>query len=474
MIFQRGVEMEKNFDIVVLGGGPGGYPAAIRAAQAGKSVAIVERDLLGGTCLNRGCIPTKVLVASGEALSTIRKAENLGLSVGGISFDYTKMSRRKDQIVTKLRTSLEQLIAANRITILQGHGRFRSPFEIEVRGERDYILRASSFIIATGSEPKAIPAFPFDEKYIHSSSSILQITRLPKSLLIIGGGVIGCEFASLYSLLEVEVTILEASEDILLHHEESIRLQLKKALEKRGVKVVSSAKIENISHCETGLIAAVGEKKYHADMALVAAGRSRNTGDIGLEKAGVVTTAEGEIVTDERMCTSVKHIFAVGDVTKNWWLAHVASHQGVVAASNSMGMEASMHYHSVPAVVFTDPEIGTVGLTSQEAKEQGYEIHIESFPFRFLGKSLATDDTEGFAQIICDQKSGQILGAQVIGRDAGVLIAEMAVAIASELTIECIADTIHAHPTLSESWLEASLAILGHPLHLPPRSKNAL
>lgn len=460
---------EQKFDVVVLGGGPGGYPAAIRAAQEGKSVALIEAYQLGGTCLNRGCIPTKVLIANGDTLNKIRKAEEFGISVQEVSFDYSKMNARKDRIVSQVRKSLEQLIASNKIKLIRGYGRFISPKQLKVMGEDNTVVSGESIIIATGSEPRNMPSFPFDEKRIHSSTSILELTALPKKLVIVGGGVIGCEFASLYRALGVEVIILEALEDILITQAVSVRNALKKAFQHKGIQIETSVAVEKIETHDHGITVKCGLRNFEADMALVAIGRVRNTRDIGLDRAGVLVNKDGEIPTTDDMRTNVNHIYAIGDVTRNWWLAHVASHQGVVAANNAVGKTARMHYNSVPAVIFTEPEIGAVGMTLEQALEAGYKATVGAFPFQFLGKSLATDDTEGFAQIVSDRSTGQILGAQVVGFEAATLVAEMGVAIANELTVECITHTIHAHPTIAEAWLEAAMMADGMPLHLPPK-----
>ncbi len=460
----------RKFDIAVLGGGPGGYPAAIRAAQSGKSVALIEAAELGGTCLNRGCIPTKVLIANGEALHKIRNAEEFGIVVGNISFDFGKMSDRKDRIVTQVRKNLEGLIASNKIQLIRGYGRFISPHQLKVTGHDACLVSADSIIIATGSEPRNMPAFPFDYQRIHSSTSILNLTHLPKNIVIVGGGVIGCEFASLYQVLGVEVTVLEALHEILPLESESISHTLRKAFERKGIKVTTNVAVQKIDMLKDGVrVHGSGGIAFEAEMALVAIGRIRNTNDIGLDKAGVIVKENGEIPTDEEMRTNVPGIYAIGDITGNWWLAHVASHQGLVAASNAIGKPARMHYNAVPAVIFTQPEIGTVGMTLEHALKAGYKATVGAFPFAFLGKSLAIDEVEGFAQIVTDRTTGQILGAQVVGYEAATLVAELGVAIANELTIESLTDTIHAHPTIAEAWLEAALVADDSPLHLPKR-----
>ena len=463
-------------DVAVLGGGPGGYPAAIKVAQSGHTVALIEAGELGGTCLNRGCIPTKTLIANAEALTRIRNAEEFGILVNSVSFDFGKMCSRKDRIVQQVRGSLEQLIRSNHIELVRGFGRFVSPHEIEVagiEGEENTIVRANSIIIATGSEPKALPFLPVDGELIHDSTSILKLHQLPEKLMIVGGGIIGCEFASLYQALGVEVTIVEVMDHLLPLQSKSISRSLAKAFKNKGIQVDTNVGIQSVTprgnklHVDCG-----GDHHYDTDMILVAVGRKRNTDNIGLEKAGVMVEDNGEVKTDDAMQTNVPHIFAIGDVTTNWWLAHVASHQGLVAAKNAVGEKARMHYNAVPAVIFTDPEIGTIGLTLEEALDAGYKATVGSFPFEFLGKSLASDETEGFAQIVTDRNTGQILGAQVVGFEAATLVAEMGVAISNELTIESLTETIHAHPTIAEAWMEAAMAANDTPLHLPPKRQR--
>jgi dihydrolipoamide dehydrogenase len=460
----------KKFDIAILGGGVGGYPAAIRAAQMGKSVVLIEAKEMGGTCLNRGCIPSKALIASGEVLQKIQEAEAFGIIVGSITFDYGKMVKRKDQVVSKVRKSLEGLIAANKITLLKGFGKFVSPKTLKVTGQDNALVHADKIIIATGSEPRNMPAFPFDYERIYDSTSLLELETLPKRIAIVGGGVIGCEFASLFAILGVEVTIIEMMPRIIPAEAENVSTTLVRAFKKKGIKIETNALVQSIDRTPKGIaVNLAGGKSIEADIALVAVGRSLNTSGIGLEAAGVVVESNGLIKTNEKMETNVPGIYAVGDIASKWWLAHVASHQGIVAAKNAAGKEARMNYNAVPNVIFTQPEIGTVGLTLEQAIEQGYQATLGAFPFQALGKSQATMETEGFAQVVTDRKTGQILGAQIVGHEASSLVAEMAVAIGNELTIESITETIHAHPTVAEAWLEAVLVANDTPLHLPPK-----
>jgi dihydrolipoamide dehydrogenase len=463
------MEKESNhFDVVVIGGGPGGYPAAIRAAHGGKSVAIIEAKQMGGTCLNRGCIPSKALLACADAYDRIKDAEEFGIKVEKVSFDYAKMVHRKGTVVDKIRKSLEGLIASNKIKIFKGFGKFISPKEIKVTGEDNLIISAGKTIIATGSEPRNIPAFPFDYEFIHDSTSLLDLQKLPAKIVIVGGGVIGCEFASLFAAFGVKVVILEMLSSILPMESKSVSDALRKAFVKAGIEMETGVKVEAIDKTGNGISARIaGGKTFEADMALIAVGRSMNTHSCGLDKAGVLVADNGLIPVNDKMETNVPGIYAVGDIASKWWLAHVATHQGWVAGSNAIGEEAHMHYNAVPNVIFTHPEIGSVGLSLEDAQSKGYEAAIGAFPFQALGKSQAAAQTEGFAQIVFDKKTGQILGAQVVGHEASSLVAEMAVAVANELTLESITETIHAHPTIAEAWLEAAFIAAETPLHFP-------
>ncbi|MGA8164556.1 MAG: dihydrolipoyl dehydrogenase [Waddliaceae bacterium] len=463
----------KKFDVAVLGGGPGGYPAAISLAQGGKSVALIEGDQLGGTCLNRGCIPSKALIASASALHHIKLAEELGIHIEKYSFDFKKMVQRKNRVVNKVRKGLEGVIAANNITLLRGFGKFVAPNRIKIIGEDQGEIVVDHTVIATGSEPKIMADFPFDHEKIHDSTSMLEIETLPQKLVIVGGGIIGCEFASLYIEFGVDVTILEALPRILPMECSSVSAELTKAFKKKGIAIHTNVVVQGIDRNDSGItVRLAGGNTFDADMALVATGRVLNTSGIGLENAGVIVKDNGMIAVDERMETSTPGIYAVGDIASPWWLAHVASHQGLVAASNILGKPKRMHYHAVPSVIFTNPEIGTVGYTLEEAIANGYHATVGTFPFRVLGKSQATEQTEGFAQVVSDRDTGQILGAQVVGHEAATLVAEMGVVIANEMTLDCVADTIHAHPTISEAWLEAVLLANEQPLHLPPQEKS--
>ena len=465
-------EAEK-FDIAIIGGGPGGYVAAIKAAQSKKRVCLIEKENLGGTCLNVGCIPTKSLIAHAKVVETIKRSGDFGVSVKDFSFDYAKMKEKKDSVVKTLRQGVVGLLQANKVTVFNGHAKFVSPKEIKVKGEKNTLIHAEKTVIATGSKPFDIPAFPCDHKKILDSTSILEMTELPKTLAIIGGGYIGCEFASLYAELGVNVIILEALESILFLQGKEIASALTSSFKKKGVDVRCNLFVEGIDTSGPGVKIKIKDSEpVEADLALVSVGRRIVSDGVGLEHAGVRTTDKGEIVVNEKMETNIPGIYAIGDVTGKFLLAHVASHQGIVAAVNATGGEATMHYNAVPAVIFTHPEIAMVGMTVEEATAAGYDASVGKFPFKALGKAVASLEAEGFAQVVADRKTGQILGAQVMGAEATNLIAEMALAIANELTLESVADTIHAHPTLPEVWLEASLLAGDMPIHFPPRIKR--
>lgn len=463
----------QEFDIAVIGSGPGGYPAAIRAASRGKNVALIEAKEIGGTCLNRGCIPSKALIASAAAWNQLKHAAVLGIKIEGSSFDYGAMCAHKDQVVAKLRKSLENLIAANGVVVIRGRARFISPKELVIEGEKELRVTAKKIIIASGSEPRPIGAFPFDRDKIIDSTTMLEVKTLPKTLAIIGGGVIGCEFASLYSLLGVKVFLFEMLPALLPMEDASISKAISKAFEKRGVTIETGAEVEKIEKSNGFVKVHLASKKtYSADLALVAVGRKMNLEGLGIETLGIKMTTPSQIAVDEHMETSVPGIYAVGDITSKWWLAHVATHQGLVAADHASGYLAKMHYDAIPNVIFTYPEIATVGISLEEAKKRGHQVTLGNFPLQGLGKAQASNELEGFAEILVDKSTGQILGARVVGHEASSLIGEMALAIQNELTIECIHDTIHAHPTFAEAWMESALLASDLPLHFLPKARR--
>lgn len=463
----------KKFDIAVIGGGPGGYVAAIKAAQLGRSVALIEKDYLGGTCLNVGCIPTKTLLSNASVLHQIKRASEFGIEVGPVAVHYEKMKARKDQVIAKMRSGLDGLMKSNKITVFKGVASFEKENELKVMGTDNLFIQADKIIIATGSIPFDIKAFPCDHERILNSTSILELTHLPKTLAIVGGGYIGCEFASLFAELGTKVTILEALPTILMAQGPTVSAFMTKALTARGIEIRTNVKVQSIENKKNHVHVTLAEGgALDADYALVSVGRKVYVEGLSLEKAALALNEKGILEVNEKMETSCPGIYAIGDVTGKWMLAHVASHQGIIAAMNACGQKAVAHYEAVPAVVFTSPEIATVGLTLEAATAQGYAATQGTFPFLALGKAQAGLETEGFAQVISDKKTGQILGAIVVGHEASNLIAEMALAIQNELTLESVLETIHAHPTMAESWHEAAAIAMEMPIHLPPKVKR--
>lgn len=462
------------FDIVVIGAGPGGYVAAIKASQRRKKVALVEKGMIGGTCLNVGCIPTKTLISNAQVMHQIQHAADFGITTGPISFDFAKMKQRKDGVVEKMRKGLEGLMQSNGITVFRGSAEFLGPHELKVKGQDNLIIGAEKIIIATGSEPLDIPAFPCDHKQVFNSTSILEMTDLPGTLVIIGGGYIGCEFASLYAQFGVKVIVLEALPAILALQGKAVSDVMMNAFKKQGIDVRTNVFVEGIDKTASGLSVRVKDKPpVVCDRVLVSIGRKVVSQDLGCDKAGVLVGERGVISVNEKMETNVPGIYAIGDVTGKVMLAHVASHQGIVAATNACGEEAVMHYEAIPAVIFTMPEVSTVGMTLEQALSAGYSAKTGKFPFVALGKAVAAMETDGFAEIVIDSKTGQILGATAVGHDASNLIGEMALAIANELTVDCLSDTIHAHPTIAEAWLEAAFMATDTPIHFPPKIRKS-
>lgn len=462
---------KKVVDCVVIGGGPGGYPAAIRLAQNGKKVILIEANQIGGTCLNRGCIPTKAYVSDAHVYHMVKEASQWGVMAKEVSFDWKAMKKRKDDVVQKLRSSLTGIIRSYGIEILQGYASFINPTTVQVVYQENVIaeIEAASFIVATGSECKELLAYPFDSQFIHSSTSLLDIEEVPKSLLVVGGGVIGCEFASIFAEFGTQVHIVEALDRILPMECVNVSKALSKAFKDRGIEITTGVSVQSMKKENGGIQATLASgKSYSYSCALICVGRSLNSSSIGLDKAQVAVE-KGAIVVDEHMKTSSSRIWAIGDVTGKTMYAHAATHQGMIAADNILGHPTRMKYEAVPGVIFTTPEIGSVGLSLEEAKKRGFDASLGSYPLQGLGKAQAALQGSGFAQIVVENKTGRILGAQIVGSDAELLIAEMTMAIENELTIECVGETIHAHPTLSEVWMEASFMAQNRPLHFPKK-----
>ena len=465
--------MNDAFDCVVIGAGPGGYVAAITAAQAGLKTALIEEREAGGTCLNRGCIPSKALLSAAEIVNQIRHANQFGIHVDNFSIDYPAMVQRKDSVVRSIRDGLNGLIRSNKITVFSGRGSLISSTEVKVLGETPSVIKARSIILATGSEPRAFSGIPFSPSSprILCSTGVLNLKELPQKLAIIGGGVIGCEFASLFHTLGSKVTVIEASQQILALNNPDISKTMLDKFSRQGLRFILGASVSAIQDMGDRVRITLNGNDEEYDYVLVSIGRRLNTENIGLDKAGVICDERGVIPTDATMRTNIPNIYAIGDITGQWQLAHVASHQGIVAARNIAGHRDVIDYSAVPSVIFTFPEVATVGLSPSVAQQQGIPVKITKFPFRAIGKAVAMGEADGFAAIISHETSQQILGAYVIGPHASSLISEITLAVRNELTLPCIYETIHAHPTLAEIWAESALLAVDTPLHMPPTKK---
>jgi len=459
--------MEK-FDLVVIGGGPGGYPAAIRAAQLGARVVLIEKEALGGTCLNWGCIPTKAMIASAELFWRQRQAIEMGVKPTEAGCDYSAISSRKDVIVEKLRGGIAQLLKAHKVTVVRGKASFLGRHRIAADVEHERIqVETKTTIVATGSE-SVLPAFLPASPRIMDSRAFLGLRELPPRLIVLGGGVIGCEFACMAARLGTQVTVVELLDDILMILDADVRRELRRHMEQiLGIKIMAGARLENVV-VNGGITAEAGGVSLKADALLVAVGRRPATSDLALETAGLGLGPSGQIETDEACRTKTPTVYAVGDVTGKSQLAHAATAQGLVAAENAVSGKTRKAETLVPVCIFTSPEIGSVGLSENQAVRLGRKVKIGKFSFSSLGKALALGETHGFVKLIADAETDQLLGAQVVGPHATELISEATVAIRSELTALELANTIHCHPTLAEAWMEAAHAVHGQCVHAPP------
>lgn len=462
---------EKRFDCVVIGAGPGGYVAAIRLGQLGKKTAVVERERVGGICLNWGCIPSKALIHAAGVYDEIARAAEIGIAAKGVALDYAKTQSWKDGVVKRLTDGIGQLLKANGVEILSGTAGFRSPTQIEVTGSggKD-LVTAGAFVVATGGKPFEVPGFPFDGKTVVTSKEALSWTQVPESLVVIGGGVIGLELGTVYAKLGTKVTVVEMMDQLLPGTDPDLVKVVARGLKKKGVDVFLKAKALGIKK-EKGKTAVEieweGKKQaIPCEKVLVAVGVRPNTEGLGLEKAGVRLTPKGFIQVNDRLQSSVPTIYAIGDVAGPPLLAHKASKEGVVAAEIIAGKEKRYDVRAIPGVIFTDPEIATVGLTEAQAKAAGYEVQTGSFPYTASGRGLSVGKNEGLVKIVGDGKTGRLLGLHVCGATASDMVAEGALAIEMGAAVEDLALTVHPHPTFSEGVMEAAEAALGHAIHV--------
>jgi dihydrolipoamide dehydrogenase len=461
-LFQQGAEM--NCDIAVVGGGPGGYVAAIRAAQLGAKTILIEGTYMGGTCLNVGCIPTKCLLACVEAFQSAKDGKEMGVIAEGVKADYPAMLARTKKIVDETVKGVDYLMKKNDITVINGMADFENANTLTVGGRK---VTAKNIIVATGSSVVEIDLPGVGKDYI-TSDSALDLENLPKSMVILGGGVIGMEWGFIYQTLGVQVHVVEMLPNILAGVEKECAAELTKVLKKLGIKFYLESKLvraEGDKGAKTYVLQGKDgkEQTIEADALFMSIGRRPNL-SMDFAKVGVKVD-KGHIVVDDHMRTSAPGIFAIGDVAGPPLLAHKASHEGIVAAENAMGQDKRFDRGLIPSCVYTSPEVASVGLTEEEAKEAGYDVKVGKFAFRPLGKAKAINARVGFVKWIADAKYGQILGCHIIGPHADDLIAEAVIAIAAEATIETVAHTIHAHPSLPEAMMESALATVGEAIH---------
>jgi dihydrolipoamide dehydrogenase len=469
------------YDICIIGGGPGGYSAAIKGAQLGAKVALVEREALGGTCLNHGCIPTKNLYCASEILRSLSEADKFGIKAGNVSFDFDEMMQKKDEVVAHLGGGLKKLFKDYKIDIFSGKGSLEtidaketggSSHRVRVDGPTNSdIIGAANIIIATGSEAADIPPLRIDGLKVLGNRDALSLKELPATLVIVGGGVVGCEFANIFARLGVKVTIVEALDRVLPHAEKEISRLIKKRFEERGIKVITGNPITDAVLKSSGVTITIDDgTELASEKVLMAIGRRLNSFSLNLEEAGIEMDGTA-IRVNERMETSKKSIYAIGDVVGKVPLAHVAAHEGIVAASNIMGRDEEMDYSVVPMAVFVHPEVASVGKGEEALKAASVDYRVGRFPYLANGKALAMREEDGFVKVLASEKNNKVLGVHILGAHASDLIAEAALAMKMGCTTRDISDTIHAHPTLSETFLEASEDTKGMAIHKFGRRK---
>jgi dihydrolipoamide dehydrogenase len=439
------------FDIVIIGGGVGGYTAALRAAGSGASVALIERDSIGGTCLNIGCIPTKALLESCRLASHAKRGGEFGVTTGEVGLVPEKMVARSRSIVETLTKGVEDSLRAAGITLVRGTGRLASPTEVAVTtGEGGLAFKGKALIVATGSSWISLPGVDIDGRQIITSDHALGLEQIPEELVIVGGGAIGCEFAEIYTALGTHVTIIEMMEHILPGEDAELAKRLEAALKRKGMKIMTKSRVSAIEQGAGGArVSLEGGGTLDAGQVLMGIGRSPNTAGLGLEEAGIALSGKA-LTTDEHMRTNVPGVFAVGDVTGRWMLAHVAVMQGIVAGKSACGESAVMDYSAVPRCVYTEPELAAVGLTEDEARERGKHVKVHRERLGRIGRALTLGETFGMAKAVFEEGTGAVVGFQVLGPHASELVSEVALAIRGGMSIVDIAGVIHPHPTLSE------------------------
>jgi len=465
--------MSEIFDATVIGGGPGGYVCAIRLSQLGfKTACIDSRGTLGGTCLNIGCIPSKSLLNLSENFHKVKNFEKLGIETGEIKLNLEKMMKNKDEAVKVLTKGVEFLFKKNKITYFKGNGSFKNQNQISIINNKkeETIIETKNTIISTGSEPTSLPGIELDEKRILSSTGALSISKLPTKMVVVGGGYIGLEMGSVWSRLGTEVQIVEFLDHITPGMDKEISTEFMKILIKQGIKFVLKTKVEKIIKSNKGVIVETfsqdGKKnKFDADVVLISVGRKAYTKNLNLEKIGVELDKRGSVKVNKNFQTNIKNIYGIGDVIEGPMLAHKAEEEGIAVAELISGQSGHVNYDTIPSVVYTSPEVATIGKTEEQLKEKGINYKIGKFPFLANSRAKAIGESEGFVKILADSKTDKVLGVHIIGQHAGEMIAEMSVAMEFGASSEDIARTCHAHPTFSEAIKEAALSVEKRQIH---------
>jgi dihydrolipoamide dehydrogenase len=472
--------MAEEYDLVILGGGTGGYVAAIRAAQLGLKTAVVEKSKLGGTCLHKGCIPSKALLRSAEVFATAKRSEEFGVSTGEVNINFAKVQERKEKIVEQLHKGVQHLMKQGKIDVFEGTGRILGPsifspmpgtISVEMKdGSENEMLIPKNVIVATGSRPRTLPGLEVDGDKVLSSDEALNLEQLPKSILIVGGGVIGIEWASMMSDFGVDVTVVEYADRIIPTEDREISREMQRLMKKKGIKIVTGAKVlpETLQKDGEVFISAEvkgSQKEFRAEKLLVSVGRQANIEGIGLENTEI-KVEKGFIVTNEFYQTKESHIYAIGDCIGGLQLAHVASHEGLCAVEHIAGQNPGpIDYNLISKCIYSSPEAASVGMTEDEAKEKGLNIKTGKFSFRAIGKALVFGESDGFVKIIADKDTEDILGVHMIGPHVTDMISEAGLAMVLDATPWEVAHTVHPHPTLSEAIGEAALAVDGKAIH---------
>ena len=462
--------------VAVIGGGPGGYVAAIKAAMLGADVTVIEKRRVGGTCLNVGCIPTKALLASSSLITSIKEAKDFGISIdGNIEADFESIMGRKNKIVNQLINGIEFLFDKRGIKLVNGFGKLIDKNKIEVKKEDGTIevIEADKIILANGSQPVILPMFPYDGETIITSDEALNLKEVPKSLLIVGGGVIGCEFGQFFKTLGTEVTIVEMFDQLLPLEDKDVAKQLQRQFKKDKIKVMTGIRIEKCEIVDDEVVATLSNgKQVKAEKALLSIGRKPYLDNSGVEDIGI-TLERGKIVVNENLETNIEGVYAIGDLINTPFLAHVASKEGLIAAQNAVcGNSKTVNYKAVPRCVYTEPEVAGVGKTEKELQQQDITYKVGQFDFRALGKAQAIGHFQGFIKILSDQED-KVIGASIVGPHATDLLTELSLAVHLGLTVEQVGDVIHAHPTLSEGIMEALHDVHGECVHAAPKLTKA-